>query len=160
LQHPYRLAAREAIGKRGVAKAHCPAYSLQAILDFGVTSVGIDGPMNPLHNPLDTSVLPPGIRSRFVDGVNGLRVHILEAGFDHPGRPLVFMLHGFPEIAYSWRKVMPSVAAAGFHVVAPDLRGYGRTTGWSADYDADLRPFRILNLVRDTLGLAFALGHR
>ncbi len=54
------------------------------------------------------------------------------------------MLHGFPEMAYSWRKVMPAVAAAGFHVVAPDLRGYGRTTDWSADYDADLRPFRLL----------------
>ena len=52
------------------------------------------------------------------------------------------------------------VAAAGFHVVAPDLRGYGRTAGWSADYDADLRPFRLLNAVRDTLGLAFALGYR
>jgi pimeloyl-ACP methyl ester carboxylesterase len=111
-------------------------------------------------NPLDPAVLAPGIRSRFVDDVNGLRVHILEAGFESPGRPLVLMLHGFPEMAYSWRKVMPAVAAAGFHVVAPDLRGYGRTTGWSADYDADLRPFRLLNAVRDTLGLAFALGYR
>ena len=116
----------------------------------------MNGPMK----PFDTAVLPPGIRSRFVDDVNGLRVHILEAGFDRPDRPLVLMLHGFPEIAYSWRKVMPSVAAAGFHVVAPDLRGYGRTTGWSPDYDADLRPFRLLNVVRDTLGLAFALGYR
>ena len=111
-------------------------------------------------NPLDPSVLPPGIRSRFVDGVNGLRMHVLEAGFGHPGRPLVLMLHGFPEIAYSWRKVMPEVAAAGFHVVAPDLRGYGRTTGWSADYDTDLRPFGLLNATRDVLGLAFALGYR
>ena len=111
-------------------------------------------------NPLDPAVLAPGIRSRFVDDVNGLRVHILEAGLESPGRPLVLMLHGFPEIAYSWRKVMPAVAAAGFHVVAPDLRGYGRTTGWSADYDADLRPFHLLNAVRDTLGLAFALGYR
>jgi pimeloyl-ACP methyl ester carboxylesterase len=110
--------------------------------------------------PLDTKVLPTGIRSRFVDDVNGLRVHILEAGFEAPGRPLVVLLHGFPEIAYSWRKVMPRLAAAGWHVVAPDLRGYGRTTGWSADYDADLRPFRLLNAVRDTLGLVFALGRR
>jgi pimeloyl-ACP methyl ester carboxylesterase len=110
--------------------------------------------------PLAQAVLPPGVRSRFVDGVNGLRVHILEAGFEHQGRPLVLMLHGFPEIAYSWRKVMPAVAAAGFHAVAPDLRGYGRTTGWSTDYDTDLRPFALLNVVRDVLGLAFALGYR
>jgi pimeloyl-ACP methyl ester carboxylesterase len=110
--------------------------------------------------PLETVVLPPGTRSRFVDDINSLRVHILEAGFDPPGRPLVVMLHGFPEIAYSWRKVMPALAAAGYHVVAPDLRGYGRTTGWSADFDADQRPFRLLNAVRDALGLVFALGYR
>jgi len=110
--------------------------------------------------PLETPVLPSGIRSRFVDEINGLKVHILEAGFDALGRQLVLMLHGFPEIAYSWRKVMPALAAAGYHVVAPDLRGYGRTTGWAADYDADLRSFRLLNAVRDTLGLASALGYR
>jgi pimeloyl-ACP methyl ester carboxylesterase len=110
--------------------------------------------------PLETPVLPPGIRSRFVEEINGLKVHILEAGFDAPGRQLVLMLHGFPEIAYSWRKVMPALAAAGYHVVAPDLRGYGRTTGWAADYDTDLRPFRLLNAVRDTLGLGSALGYR
>ena len=109
--------------------------------------------------PLDAAVLPPGIRSRFVDGVNGLRMHVLEAG-EGEGRPLLLLLHGFPELAYSWRKVMPALAAAGFHVVAPDQRGYGRTTGWSADYDGDLAPFRPLNLVRDALGLVRALGHR
>ena len=111
-------------------------------------------------SPLETAALPPGIRSRFVDDINGLRVHILEAGFDAPDRPLVVMLHGFPEIAYSWRKVMPALAASGYHVVASDQRGYGRTTGWSADYDAELRPFRLLNAVCDILGLVFALGYR
>jgi pimeloyl-ACP methyl ester carboxylesterase len=110
--------------------------------------------------PLETAVLPTGIRSRFLDDINGLRIHFLEAGFENLGRPLVVMLHGFPEIAYSWRKVMPPLATAGYRVVAPDLRGYGRTTGWSADYDADLRPFRLLNAVRDALGLVFALGYR
>ena len=45
--------------------------------------------------PLETPVLPSGIRSRFVDEINGLKVHILEAGFDAPGRQLVLMLHGF-----------------------------------------------------------------
>jgi pimeloyl-ACP methyl ester carboxylesterase len=110
--------------------------------------------------PFDPSVLSPGIRSRFVDGINGLRMHVLEAGFEASGRPLVLLLHGFPEIAYSWRKVMLPLAEAGFHVVAPDQRGYGRTTGWNADYDGDLRPFRLLNAVRDALGLVAALGYR
>jgi len=110
--------------------------------------------------PLDNSVLPAGIRSRFVDDINGLRIHILEAGYQVAGRPLVLMLHGFPELAYSWRKVMPTLAEAGYHVVAPDQRGYGRTTGWSAHYDDDLRPFRLLNAVRDALGLVAALGYR
>ncbi len=109
--------------------------------------------------PLDPAALPPGLRSRFVDGVNGLRMHVLETG-EGEGRPLLHLLHGFPELAYSWRKVMPALAAAGFHVVAPDQRGYGRTTGWSGDYDGDLAPFRPLNLVRDALGLVRALGHR
>jgi len=72
----------------------------------------------------------------------------------------VVLLHGFPELAYSWRKVMGPLAAAGFHVIAPDQRGYGRTTGWDPDYDGDLSPFRILNLVRDVLALLSALGHR
>ena len=77
--------------------------------------------------------LDPRIRSRFVEGVNGLTVHILEAGWEQGDRPRLLLLHGFPEIAYSWRKVMPKFAAAGFHVVAPDQRGYGRTTGWAAE---------------------------
>ncbi|MXY85650.1 MAG: alpha/beta hydrolase, partial [Chloroflexi bacterium] len=47
------------------------------------------------------------IRSRFVDGVNGLTVHVLEAGWADSDRPRILLLHGFPEIAYSWRKVMP-----------------------------------------------------
>ena len=108
--------------------------------------------------PLDGSVLPGGIRARFVERVNGLRVHILEAG--EPDRPCLLLLHGFPELAYSWRKIMGPLAAAGYHVVAPDLRGYGRTTGWSANYDDDLHPFRHLNAVRDALGLIAALGYR
>ena len=110
--------------------------------------------------PLDSAVLPAGVRARFVERVNGLKVHILEAGHDKPGRPCLLLLHGFPEIAYSWRKIMVPLAEAGFHVVAPDQRGYGRTTGWSANYDDDLSPFRILNAVRDALGLVAALGYR
>jgi len=93
-----------------------------------------------------------------VDGINGLRMHVLEAG--EKGQPCLLLLHGFPELAYSWRKVMVKLAEAGFHVVAPDQRGYGRTTGWDADYDGDLAPFRHFNVVRDALGLLKALGIR
>jgi pimeloyl-ACP methyl ester carboxylesterase len=104
--------------------------------------------------------LPPGIRARFVDGINGLRMHVLEAGFETKDRPCILLLHGFPELAYSWRKVMPHLAAAGYHVLAPDQRGYGRTTGWDPAYDGDLASFRPLNLVRDALGLVSAFGYR
>jgi pimeloyl-ACP methyl ester carboxylesterase len=103
--------------------------------------------------------LPSGIRSRFVDGINGLRLHVLEAGYETRGRPCVLLLHGFPELAFSWRKVMPALAEAGYHVIAPDQRGYGRSTGWDADYDGDLNAFRLLNLVRDALGLVSAFGY-
>ena len=103
--------------------------------------------------------LPAGVRSAMADNGNGLLVHYLEAGFETPGRPSALLLHGFPELAYSWRRVMPALAAAGFHVVAPDQRGYGRTTGWDGRYDGDLASFRLFNLVRDAMGLLHALGH-
>ena len=104
--------------------------------------------------------LPAAIRSRYVDDINGLSMHVLEAGFESKGRPCVLLLHGFPELAFSWRKVMPALAEAGYHVIAPDQRGYGRTTGWDARYDGDLNSFRLTNLVRDALGLVSAFGYR
>jgi pimeloyl-ACP methyl ester carboxylesterase len=113
-----------------------------------------------MSNSLPPIPLPPSIRSRMVEGINGLRMHVLEAGFETEGRPCVLLLHGFPELAYSWRKVMPALAEAGYHVIAPDQRGYGRTTGWGAEYDGDLAPFRLTNLVRDALGLIAAFGYR
>jgi pimeloyl-ACP methyl ester carboxylesterase len=53
---------------------------------------------------------------------------------------------------------MGPLAAAGFHIVAPDQRGYGRTTGWHHSYDGDVASFRLFNLARDSLGLVAALG--
>ena len=104
--------------------------------------------------------LPQGIRARIIPGINGLDMHVLEAGFEAPNRPCLLLLHGFPELAYSWRKVMVPLAEAGYHVVAPDQRGYGRTTGWDPDYDGDLASFRMLNLMRDAMGLLAALGYQ
>ena len=102
--------------------------------------------------------LPPGVRSRLVAGVNGLSMHVLEAGHDGGPRPTVLLLHGFPELAYSWRRVLPALADAGWHVLAPDQRGYGRTTGWNSAYDGDLADVHVFNLVRDQLALLSALG--
>lgn len=103
--------------------------------------------------------LPPGIRSRKIDNGNGLNMHILEAGFEQPGRECVLLLHGFPELAFTWRKVMLPLAAAGYHVVAPDQRGYGMTEGADLCFDGELSQYHLLNLVRDALGLVLALGH-
>jgi len=113
-----------------------------------------------LQQPYDTAVLPVGIRSRHVDNSNGLVMHVLEAGFETPNRPAILLLHGFPELAFSWRRIMPTLAEAGYHVFAPDLRGYGRTLGWgTVTYDDDLKDFRLLNTVRDALGILRAMGH-
>jgi pimeloyl-ACP methyl ester carboxylesterase len=110
--------------------------------------------------PYGNGTIPSGIRSRTVNNINGLTVHILEAGFEVPDRPALLLLHGFPELAYSWRKVMLPLASAGYHVIAPDQRGFGRTTGWDDSYDVDLNCFGHLNKVRDALGLISALGYR
>lgn len=106
------------------------------------------------------STLAAGIRSRFVRNVNGLTVHILEAGFEQKGCPCILLLHGFPELAYSWRKQLLPLARAGFHVIAPDQRGYGRTSGWDGSYDGDVASFRFFNLVKDALALVYAIGYR
>src|SRR5262245_17147999 len=98
----------------------------------------------------------PGIRSRRVEGVNGLSMHCLEAG--EPGRPCVLLLHGFPELSYSWRKVIPTLADAGYYVVAPDQRGYGKTLGWDGRYDGDLASFKMLRIVDDALALLAKLA--
>jgi len=110
--------------------------------------------------PLDRSVLPVGIRARFVESVNGIRMHVLEAGFDGDRRPGVLFVHGFPELAYSWRKVMLPIAAAGYHVIAPDLRGYGRSGGTDVRYDDDLSPWGTLNEVTDMVALVSAFGYK
>ncbi len=110
--------------------------------------------------PLDAAVLPAGVRSRFVENVNGLRMHVLEAGYETPGRPALLLIHGYPELAFSWRKVMGPLAAAGYHVFAPDVRGYGRTTSSPVAYADDLRPFGSLNKIKDMLALVSAMGYR
>ncbi|MDE2703097.1 MAG: alpha/beta hydrolase [Chloroflexota bacterium] len=110
--------------------------------------------------PLQSGRLGEGIRTRIIGGVNGLRMHVLESGANEPGRACVLLLHGFPEIAFSWRRILPALAAAGYYAVAPDLRGYGRTGPAHAEYSEDLRPYFTLNLVRDIMALLDRLGRR
>lgn len=102
--------------------------------------------------------LPNGIRSRRIENLNGLTMHVLEAGHDQGSRPCLLLLHGAPELAYSWRKIMLPLVEAGYHVVAPDQRGYGQTTGWNSQYDGDLSAFAMPNLVTDAIALLRALG--
>ncbi|EIN08026.1 alpha/beta-hydrolase [Punctularia strigosozonata HHB-11173 SS5] len=104
--------------------------------------------------------LPAGVASRTLP-VNDLQMHILEAGHGHtPQRPLVLLLHGFPELAYSYRKLLVPLSLLGYHVVAPDQRGYGRTCPSPLPSYADSpAPYRLFNLVRDVVALVYALGH-
>jgi len=100
--------------------------------------------------PSHDSAALDGVTHRFID-VGGLSMHIAEAGPDTG--PLVLLLHGFPECWYSWRHQLTALAAAGYHVVAPDQRGYGRTGGPSG-----AARYTMLHLVGDVIGLLDGLG--
>jgi pimeloyl-ACP methyl ester carboxylesterase len=102
--------------------------------------------------------LPAGVRSRIIDNHNGVKMHILESEFqDH--RLCVVLLHGSPELAYTWRNQLLPLAQANFHVIAPDLRGYGRGVKTPVTYDDDILQFSRRNLINDVVGLVRALGY-
>jgi len=82
---------------------------------------------------------------------NGIRMHVAEAGTG----PLVLLCHGFPESWYSWRHQLSALADAGFHAVAPDMRGYGQT-----DAPAEMDRYTLLHLVGDMVGLLDALREK
>lgn len=108
--------------------------------------------------PLSQAVLPAGIRSRIVENVNDLQMHVLEAGEPSGSAGTVLLLHGFPELAFCWRRLMPLLADSGYHVLAPDQRGYGRTSPDPACYNDPLEPYSILNLAGDMVALLGALN--
>ena len=83
--------------------------------------------------------------------VNGIEMFLLEQGEG----PLVVLCHGWPELSYSWRHQVPALAAAGFHVVAPDMRGYGGTSA-----PEDINAYTLFDLVGDVVGLVDALGEK
>ncbi|KAF8155596.1 alpha/beta-hydrolase [Crassisporium funariophilum] len=109
--------------------------------------------------------LPSSVTSRII-AVNDLDMYILEASPpSNPSTkpPLVLLLHGFPEMAYSWRKVMVPLSKRGYLVVAPDQRGFGQTrtrgTKEQIAYDDDLASFAILNVTADIVALVSVLGY-
>lgn len=120
-----------------------------------------------LSNSTDPTTLPPlqlpsGVTSRFVDTTpQGLVFHILESlpsdlPPSGPKPKLILLVHGFPEIAYSWRKILPLLSSQGYHAVAFDQRGYGRTFSRTP---LEATSFRPLNLIKDTVTLVHALGY-
>jgi pimeloyl-ACP methyl ester carboxylesterase len=82
---------------------------------------------------------------------NGIEIFLLEQGEG----PLVVLCHGWPELSYSWRHQIPAIAAAGCHVVAPDMRGFGRTSA-----PADIGAYTIFDIVGDMVALVAALGEK
>jgi pimeloyl-ACP methyl ester carboxylesterase len=82
---------------------------------------------------------------------NGISLRVNEAG--EPGAPVVVLCHGFPELAFSWRHQVPALAAAGYHVLAPDQRGYG-----GSDRPAAVEAYTVAELSADVVGLLDAVG--
>ncbi|KAK8219723.1 hypothetical protein M8818_000697 [Zalaria obscura] len=108
--------------------------------------------------------LPEGVTESYIDCTTtcGLNFHILSSGRPDPSKtPLILCTHGYPELAYSWRHILPQLAQKGYFVVAPDQRGYGRTTGWDTRsyHEVDLSQFTLTNLVRDLVCLVYGLGY-
>lgn len=99
----------------------------------------------PFHR---SSIVPAVITHRTV-ATNGINMHIAEAG----DGPLVLLLHGWPELWYSYRHQVESLAEAGYHAVAPDQRGYGQT-----ESPAEIDKYSLLHLAGDVVGLIGALG--
>ena len=82
---------------------------------------------------------------------NGIEIFVAEQGEG----PLVLLCHGWPELSYSWRHQIPALAAAGFHVVAPDMRGFGQTSA-----PAEIAAYSIFDTVGDMVALVEALGEK
>ncbi|KAF7935533.1 hypothetical protein BELL_0562g00080 [Botrytis elliptica] len=109
--------------------------------------------------PLPPLPLPPGITSLYLSTPT-LTQHLLTSG--SPSHPLLLLLHGFPELSFSYRYLLPTLSSLGYHVVAPDQRGAGRTTGHDSRpfSTVDLHTTTISRLVTDMVFLVHALGHQ
>jgi pimeloyl-ACP methyl ester carboxylesterase len=154
-----RFTRRQLLQGGGVLLAHS-----SVALSLGISDYQGEGPQTSAirrneHVEYGKDTLSSGIRSRYVDNNNGVKMHVLEAGFEDRRRPCVVFLHGFPELGYTWRNQLLPVAQAGFHVIAPDLRGYGRSVTTPVKFDDDILPYSRMNCVSDVVGLVRALGY-
>ena len=85
--------------------------------------------------------------------VNGIELEVFEAGRENAGNPIV-LCHGWPELAYSWRHQVPALVAAGYHVIAPNQRGFGRSSS-----PAEVTEFDLDHLAGDLVGLLHHYGY-
>src|SRR3712207_376699 len=134
------------IGVTGVQTCALP-ISLCAATSRTRSERLVTGPAD--DRPDATSVLLPGPWTHRDISCNGVRLHAAEAG----SGPLVLLLHGFPQFWWTWRSQLTSLADAGFHVVAPDLRGYGAS-------DKPPRGYDLPTLSADVAALVRALGEQ
>lgn len=121
---------------------------IAALVGVGIVGMASQATAQSL-NPLEPFV-PGDVTHRRIKA-NGINLHIAEQGTG----PLVLLCHGFPESWYSWRRQLPVVAKAGFHAVAPDMRGYGQS-----DAPPDISAYSIMDLVGDMVALVAALGEK
>ena len=127
--------------RHGVLRAVAAARGLGQDLQAPVARAVLGGP-----GARDMSDLP---EPRMIDVGDGIELSVIEAGEG----PLVVLCHGFPELAFSWRRQIPALAAAGYRVLAPDMRGYGASSAPAAVEDYD-----VLSLCGDMTGLLDAVG--
>ena len=104
--------------------------------------------------------LPKGIKSKVINDINGLDIHYLESGENKENSELIVLLHGFPELSFSWRKILPILSDNGYHVVAPDQRGFGSTIGADLTYTDNLSDFSNINLATDIYLFITRLGYK
>ena len=99
------------------------------------------------------NLLHSSISSNFISTGTGLEVHYLESKPKNYNKnsPIALLLHGFPELSFSWRKIMPGLSNAGFRVIAPDQRGYGKTSGGSKNFKDNIEEYNLFNLTIDII---------
>ena len=97
------------------------------------------------------NLLDNRISSRFVKIDTGLKVHYLECNKNNKNLPTILLLHGFPELSFSWRRIMPMLFEKGFRVIAIDQRGYGKTIGDAKKSYDDINQYNLFNLTLDII---------